>query len=101
MTGDWFRAMAILRGAVPAVVFTASALLFDRLGLLFRLEFLAIGSVSIGLTWREVRRAGRASDGEAALSDPSVGLVVWSALGIPLMLGMVLVVLAVSGALGR
>lgn len=101
VTGDWFRAMAILRGAIPAVGFTACALLLDGLGLLFRLVFLAIGAVSIGLTWREARRSRRAGDGEVALSDPSVGIVVWSALGIPLILGVVLVALAVSGAPDR
>ena len=64
-------------------------------------HFLAIGAVSIVLTWRAVRRTGRAGDGEVALSDPSVGIVVWSALGIPLLFGVILVVLAMGGALGR
>ncbi len=96
-----FRTHALWQGLVPAVTFTTLGLTLDSLGIPFRIVLLALGAISIGLVWREVRRRGeqvKVSDGE--LSTSSVDLIIWAALGIPLILGLLLVVLAATSRLG-
>lgn len=92
-----FRIHSVWQGLVPAVTFTTLGLIVDSLGIPLRIVLLALGAISIGLVWREVRRRGEqvnVADGE--LSTSSVDLIIWAALGIPLILGLLLVVLAVT-----
>lgn len=101
MSSKGFLPLGLWRGLVPAVTFTAVGLFVDRLGIPVRIVFLALGAISIELLWRAFRRRDDeaiVSDGE--LSTSHLDLIVWTALGIPLILGLFLVVIAVASRLG-
>ncbi len=100
MKSDRWKVGLLLIPSIFAVVVTiVGGIELTAAGRALGVALIAIGIVGGWLVWRVVRRGSALVRGE--LPSPALDYIVWFVLGVPLILGVLLVVMGLTGSLGQ